>query len=90
MYAVKENKRYNIGDNESLRTSYLKKGFDIADESGKVVELSPAKSVPYVKYAEILKERDALKAQLAALPAAQEEAVEASEEESTGKKAGKK
>lgn len=96
MYAVKENKRYNIGDDNALRELYKKKGFDIADESGKIVEVSPVKSVPYAKYMEVKSERDALaeecnvlKVQLSELAAVQGDMQECAEDTGSKKPAKK-
>lgn len=65
LYAVKGNKSYQIGDNASLRSEYLNRGYDIVDEKGRTVQHSPAKTVPYAKYAALLAENEALKRQLA-------------------------
>lgn len=66
LYAVKGNKRYQVGDNASLRTDFLNRGYDIVDETGKTVQVSPAKTVPYAKYAALLDENAELKRQLSA------------------------
>lgn len=66
LYAVKENRTYQVGENETLRKAYLAQGFDIVDENGKVVENSPSKTVPYSQYAALLEENTKLKEQIAA------------------------
>lgn len=48
MYAQKGNKVYNV--NEQTKAQYLADGFDIVDDSGKVIENAPGKTVPYAEY----------------------------------------
>ena len=55
LYAVKGNKQLKI--DEAEKASYLKLGYDIAkveDDGLKIVEVSPAKTVPYAKYEEVV------------------------------------
>ncbi|MGP1505175.1 MAG: hypothetical protein ACTTIR_06105 [Eggerthia catenaformis] len=62
MQAVKDNKVYTIS--EALKDSYLKQGFDIYDQDGKVEEYSPLKTVKYSEYSKLQKENENLKEQL--------------------------
>lgn len=66
LYAVKGNKSYQVGDNAALRAEYLNRGYDIVDDHGKTVQHSPAKTVPYARYAALLAENEELKRQLEA------------------------
>ncbi|EEC58166.1 hypothetical protein NQ488_04825 [[Bacteroides] pectinophilus] len=66
MKAKKENKIYKIVTEEE-KNRYLKEGFDIYDDSGKLLEYSPAKKIAYSEYAKLLKENEELKAKLKAL-----------------------
>ena len=54
MKAVKENKVYTI--DESQRKTYAALGFDITDDSGRILEYAAGKTVPYAKYAALLDE----------------------------------
>jgi hypothetical protein len=68
LYAVKGNKHLKI--TEAERAAHLALGYDIAVVDGKslkIVETSPAKTVPYAKYKAALNEIAALKAELAKL-----------------------
>ncbi|AQS04785.1 hypothetical protein [Clostridium beijerinckii] len=51
MKAVKGNKVYTITETE--KDSYKKKGFDITDDEGNVVENGLGKSISYDKYKEL-------------------------------------
>ena len=64
MKAVKENKVYTI--DETQRKAYAAQGFDITDDSGRIIEYAAGKTVPYAKYAALLEENNRLKNQLAA------------------------
>ena len=88
LYAVKGNKSYQIGDNAAQRTAYLSRGYDIVDENGKTVQHSPAKTVPYAKYAALLEENAELKRQLAEVsaPVPEEVPTEEAAEKPKGKK----
>ncbi len=57
MKAKKENKVYDI--NETQKGAYLKEGYDIYDNNGKVIEYSPKKVITYNEH---VKEIEALKA----------------------------
>ena len=64
MQAVKENKVYTI--DETQRKAYAAQGFDITDDSGRIIEYAAGKTVPYAQYAALLEENRRLKQQLAA------------------------
>lgn len=93
MKAKKENKSYKISsDLEKQR--YLKEGYDIYDDDGKLLEYSPLKKIAYSEYvklkvdAEALKaENELLRAQIAELTAVKQETEV--EEEKAVKKAQK-
>lgn len=94
MKARKENKVYTI-ETESEKQRYLKAGYDIYDENGKIVAYSPLKKVAYSEYARLEAENKILHERIAELEAEQTvrtEAVaeEAQQEEKTTKKAGSK
>ena len=65
MKAVKANKVYTIDD--TAKSAYLAQGYDIADDSGKVVERSPQTAVKYSEYEKIAAENKKLKAEIAKL-----------------------
>lgn len=65
MKAVKNNKVYTI--DETSKESYLAQGYDIVDESGKVIERSPQSTVKYSEYEKVIAENKKLKAQVAKL-----------------------
>lgn len=93
MKAKKENKSYKISsDLEKQR--YLKEGYDIYDDDGKLLEYSPLKKIAYSEYAKLKVDAEALKAenellraQIAELTAVKQETE--SEEEKAVKKAQK-
>lgn len=64
MQAVKANKVYSI--TEAQKASYLKQGYNITDDSGKVLEYSPTATVTYSKYIQVKNELDEIKAEMAA------------------------
>jgi len=66
MRAKKENKVYRIAT-ESEKQRYLKEGYDIYDEEGKILEHSPLKKIAYGEYAKVKAENDALKAEVEVL-----------------------
>lgn len=80
MKAVKGNKEYSI--EESVKKSYLDRGFDIMDDEGEVVAYGRGKTIPFEEYAALVKELEAARS---ALGAAQEELASLKE-----KPAGKK
>lgn len=59
MIAVKENKVYKV--DSSTKASYLAQGFDICDDSGKVLEYSPSGTVSRAEYNRVLAELEVLK-----------------------------
>lgn len=61
MKAVKGNKVYIV--DETNKGSYVKSGFDIYDDTGKLIENGAGKKVDYSKYAAVVKENEALKAE---------------------------
>ncbi len=62
MKATKGNKVYTIDQSQQER--YVKEGFDILDDSGKVVQQGAGKTVPYEKYQTVVNENTTLKKQL--------------------------
>lgn len=62
MTATKGNKVYTIDQSQQER--YVKEGFDILDDSGKVVQQGAGKTVPYEKYQTVVNENTTLKKQL--------------------------
>lgn len=62
MKATKGNKVYTIDQSQQER--YVKEGFDILDDSGKVVQQGAGKTVPYEQYQTVANENTALKKQL--------------------------
>ena len=59
MIAVKENKVYKTDENS--KNTYLSQGFDICDDSGKVLEYSPTGTVSRAEYSKVLAELNELK-----------------------------
>lgn len=73
MKAVKANKEYTI--DEARKAQYIKDGFDIIGDDGKVVQQGAGKTVPFAKYQAALDENTALKQQvedLRSMPAEKE------------------
>lgn len=66
MQAVKGNKVYTIGETEKSR--YIAMGYDIT-EGEDVIAYGKGKTVSYDEYIKIVKENEALKAELEALKA---------------------
>lgn len=64
MRAVKDNKVYDI--TEAQKSSYLKQGYNIADDTGKILEYAPTATVSYSEYAKLKKELNEAKAEIAA------------------------
>lgn len=79
MKAFKGNKVYTI--DEKQKKTYVDAGFDIKDDSGKVIAHGRGKTVPYADFAALQEENKALKEKIAEL----ETVVEA--EKKTTKKA---
>lgn len=65
MVAVKENKVYTV--TEETKDFYVAQGFDILDESGKVIEHGKGKKVSFEDYAALKEKCKALEAENAAL-----------------------
>lgn len=62
MKAIKDNKVYTV--DEVSKRDYLAQGYDIADDSGSIIERSPSATVPYSEYAKLLAENKQLRAEL--------------------------
>ena len=62
MKAKKENKIYDI-TTEQEKQRYLKEGYDVYDNNGKLLEYSPLKKIAYSEYDKIMAENAALKAE---------------------------
>ncbi|MBP3469753.1 MAG: hypothetical protein J6K26_09595 [Lachnospiraceae bacterium] len=60
MIAEKGNKVYKI--NESMKSRYEADGFDIKDDSGKLISAGKRKTVPYEEYQKVVAELEALRA----------------------------
>lgn len=60
MTAEKGNKVYTI--DESMKARYEADGFDIKDDSGKVISTGKGKTVPYEDYQKVVDELNTLKA----------------------------
>lgn len=58
MKAVKNNKVYTI--TETTKKAYLSQGYDIVDDSGKIIEKAPTATVPYSVYMEAVAKNEAL------------------------------
>lgn len=86
MKAKKENKSYRIS-NEMEKQRYLKEGFDIYDDNGKLLEYSPLKKIAYSEYVKVKEENELLRAQIAKMSEVDQN-MEA-EKEGAGKKAQK-
>lgn len=61
MKAIKYNKVYAV--DETSKSEYLAKGFDIYDDNGKLLERSPSSTVSRKDYDELQKKYDKLKAE---------------------------
>lgn len=62
MRAVKGNKAYKV--DETTKDRYRKDGFDITDDSGKLLESGRGKTVDYAQYEKLVEQNAALKKQL--------------------------
>ncbi|WP_085833506.1 hypothetical protein [Clostridium merdae] len=71
MKAVKGNKEYTIA--ETQKEQYVRDGFDIVDDTGKVLQTGAGKSVPFAQHQAVLEENASLKEQIKALQAALDE-----------------
>lgn len=70
MTAEKGNKVYAI--DESMKAQYQNDGFDIKDETGKVIAYGKGKTVAYEEYVKVVAELEALKKDKRKKAAAQE------------------
>lgn len=59
MLAVKDNKVYRT--DESSKEEYLAQGYNICDDTGKIIEYSPSATVSRADYDKMLAELNALK-----------------------------
>lgn len=59
MKAKKANKVYTV--NEVTKEAYLREGYDIYDDDGKLLKKSPVSTVPYAKYEEVEKQAEKLR-----------------------------
>lgn len=59
MLAVKDNKVYRTDENS--KEKYLAQGFDICDDTGKIIEYSVSGTVSRADYNKLLSELNALK-----------------------------
>lgn len=92
MKAKKENKIYQI-NGEIEKQRYLKDGYDIYDDEGKLLEHSPLKKIAYSDYDKLVKENASLKAENERMKmrlAELEVGTNADGEAKTGKKAASK
>lgn len=64
MVAEKGNKVYTI--DESMKAQYQNDGFDIKDDTGKVIARGRGKTVSYEEYERLKQENEELKKKLAA------------------------
>lgn len=71
MKAVKGNKEYTIA--ETQKDQYVRDGFDIVDDVGKILQAGAGKSVPFAQYQAVLDENTGLKEQIKGLQAALDE-----------------
>lgn len=88
MKAKKENKVYTI-ESEAEKQRYLKAGYDIYDNEGKIITYSPLKKIAYSEYVKLEQENAALRARIAELESMQgetEAVTEAEEEPAEGKR----
>ncbi len=75
MKAKRENKVYSINTVQE-KQRYLKEGYDIYDDDGKILEYSPKKKILYSEYVKVMKENERLQL-LAAEKQAENEALRA-------------
>lgn len=83
MRAVKGNREYMI--DESQKKWYQDSGFDILDDTGKIIAYGRGKTVPYDDYMRGVRENEALRKRIAEL-----EAAASQEDAEPVKKAGTK
>lgn len=87
MKAKKDNKIYRI-TTEQEKQRYLKEGFDIYDDNGKLLEYSPMKKIKYSEYEKVRKELESAKAENELLKRKVEDLETDGKDKSSGK-AGK-
>lgn len=63
MFAVKGNREYPINNNTE-KAAFIKDGFDIVDENGKLLAAGAGKTVSFEEYEAVVKENAKLKASL--------------------------
>lgn len=68
MRAKKENKVYQIST-EAEKQRYLKAGYDIYSDDGKLLEYTPLKKIAYSEYAKLQEQNKSLEAENKALKA---------------------
>ena len=85
MKAKKENKTYRIS-NDLEKNRYLKEGYDIYDDEGKLLEYSPLKKIAYSAYAKVEAENAELRAKNAMLMTKIAELEAGKPEETSAKK----
>lgn len=71
MKAVKGNKVYTITETE--KTLYVKQGFDITDDKGKIIENGAGKKVSFEDYEALKAENEKLKKEIKELKKATKE-----------------
>lgn len=71
MRAVKGNKEYTI--TETQKDQYVRDGFDIVDNTGKILQAGAGKSVPFAQHQAALDEKAELEKQIQSLTTAAEE-----------------
>lgn len=64
-YAVKGNRELAVST-EAERARLIRQGYDIVDETGKLLSAGHGKTVPYAQYETLLTENKKLKADIAA------------------------
>ena len=60
MKAIKGNRVYTVSEQE--KQAYLNRGFDIADDNGKIIAHGKGKTVSYDEYAKVKAELESLRA----------------------------
>ena len=83
MRAVKGNREYVI--DESQKKWYQDSGFDILDDTGKIIAYGRGKTVPYDDHMRTVRENEALRKRIAEM-----ESAESQEDAEPVKKAGAK
>lgn len=68
MYAVKQNREYAV-NNDVEKAAFIKDGFDIVDDKGKLITAGRGKTVSYEQYEKLKAENESLKAENESLKA---------------------